>query len=191
MSSALYQTRSYLPHPFMLGRFSVASLRRLRCRWLQCLAGYFASMCFCLLLSGVLHGSAHWKSTCYYERACEISNVFIRLCVCAHVCVWRGGERGGGGFIALLFYACDVMVWISLSPSVCACVRVCVWMNVDEKEKAALCIAVHHRQYPCFFSIHIHTPFSYPQQEQGGKKCKCFWIYSNGRFRSKGNSKKI
>lgn len=41
-------------------------------------------------------------------------------------------------------------------------------MNVDEKEKAALCIAVHHRQYPCFFSIHIHTPFSYPQQEQVG-----------------------
>lgn len=51
-----------------------------------------------------------------------------------------------------------VMVWIS--------VCVCVWMNVDETEKAALCIAVHHRQYPCFSSIHIHTPFSYPLQEQ-------------------------
>lgn len=47
-------------------------------------------------------------------------------------------------------------------------------MNVDEKEKAALCIAVHHRQYPCFFSIHIHTPFSYPQQEQGGKSANVF-----------------
>lgn len=47
-------------------------------------------------------------------------------------------------------------------------------MNVDEKEKAALCIAVHHRQYPCFFSIHIQTPFSYPQQEHGGESANVF-----------------
>lgn len=40
-------------------------------------------------------------------------------------------------------------------------------MNVDETEEAALCIAVHHRQYPCFSSIHIHTTFSYPLQKEG------------------------
>ena len=59
-----------------------------------------------------------------------------------------------------------VMVWISGCVCVCVCACVRVWMNVDETEKAALCIAVHHRQYPCFSSIHIHTPFSYPLQEQ-------------------------
>lgn len=74
-----------------------------------------------------------------------------------------------------------VMVWI---PP-CVCVYVCVWMNVDETEKAALCIAVHHRQYPCFSSIHIHTQFSYPLQEQEKKKCKCIWVYSKERFESK------
>ena len=47
-------------------------------------------------------------------------------------------------------------------------------MNVDETEKAALCIAVHHRQYPCFSSIHIHTPFSYPLQKQEKKPANVF-----------------
>lgn len=37
---------------------------------------------FCVLLSVVLHGSPHRKSTCYYERICAIWNVFMWLCVC-------------------------------------------------------------------------------------------------------------
>lgn len=101
--------------------------------WEGCAAGDFSAlpvilpwMCFCPLLSGVLHGSAHWKSTRCYERPCEISNVFIWLCVCMCACGWRGGERKReGGFIALFFYACDGMN-LSLSPSVCA--RECVWV---------------------------------------------------------------
>ena len=124
---------------------------------------------FCVLLSVVLHGSPHRKSTCYYEPICAIWNVFMWLCVC----VFEGEkewerEGDGEGFIALFFYARDGMN-LSVCMCVCVCVCVCVWMNVDETEKAALCIAVHHRQYPCSSSIHIHTPFSYPLQKQGEK----------------------
>lgn len=198
MSSALYQTWSYLSHPFMLGHFfSVASLRRLRCRRLQCFAGYFALNVF---LSAVIW-SATWFGTLeiyslLWASMWDLKCVYMTLCVC--VCVWLKGRRKeeGGGIYSPIFLCMWWYESLSLSlgvrPWVCMGVRmcVCVWMNVDEKEKAALCIAVHHRQYPCFFSIHIHTPFSYPQQEQGGK-CKCFWIYRNGRFRCKETSQRI
>lgn len=63
-------------------------------------------------------------------------------------------------------------------------------MNVDETERAALCIAVHHRQYPCLSSIHIHTPFSYPLQEQGGKSVNVFECTAK-RFESERNSEKV
>lgn len=92
-----------------------------------------------------------------------IMNVYAQseMYLCDFACVFEGEwerEREEEGFIALFVYARDRM---NLS--------VCVWMNVDETEKAALCIAAHHRQYPCFSTIHIHTTFSYPLQKEGRK----------------------
>lgn len=58
-------------------------------------------------------------------------------------------------------------------------------MNVDETEKAALCIAVHHRQYPSFSSIHIHTPFM-PIAE---KSENVFGVDCREIFELKGNVK--
>lgn len=87
------------------------------------------------------------------------------------VCVFKGErEREGERFYSPVF---PCMWWYESRRALYVCACVCVWMNVDETEKAALCMAVHHRQYPCFSSIHIHTPFSYPLQERGEKKCKC------------------
>lgn len=69
----------------------------------------------------------------------------------------RGAEWEG--FIVLFLCAGEGMNLggcLHTHGRACVCLNECRW-----EKKAALCIAVHHRQYPCFFGIHIHTPFSY------------------------------
>ena len=77
-------------------------------------------MCFCVLLSVVLHGSPHGKSTRYYERIYVQSQTYL----CDFVCVFEG-ESEREGFIALFFYARDGMnLRVCVCVCVCACVRV-------------------------------------------------------------------
>lgn len=100
----------------------------------------------------------------HIENLLAIMNVYVQseMYLCDFVCVWRRERVSAGGRRRGIYSPVFLCTWWYESQCVC----VCVWMNVDETEKAALCIAVHHRQYPCFSSIHIHTPFSYPLQEQ-------------------------
>lgn len=135
---------------------------------------------FHMLFCAVLNGSTHliylllWK---YMHR------MHILKCICD---VFEG-EAEKEGFIVLFLCTWSYESWCT-SVHVCVCACVCLWMNVDETEKAALCIAVHHRQYPCFSCIHIHTTFSYPLQKEGNK-CKCIWVNSKERQSRKHSSK--
>lgn len=167
MSCTLCQTWWYLS-PFMFCHFSVASLRMPYCPWLQCFSCYFACMCFvcCYLWFYMVHTlKIHLLLWTYM---CNLKCVYVTLCAC----VFKGErEQEGEGFYSPVF---PCMWWYESQFALCVYACVCVWMNVDETEKAALCMAVHHRQYPCFSSIHIHTSFSYPLQEQGEKSANVF-----------------
>lgn len=73
----------------------------------------FCSEC---VLSVVLHGSPHRKSTCYYERICAIWNVFMWLCVCLKE---REREWDAGGRRRGIYSPVFLCTWWYESQCVC------------------------------------------------------------------------